>query len=154
MCRFMEEVAATSASPLTAEDAHVQVHHYLATSAAQHKVTDLLARYGSAQPKMTFLPSFSYVLPADVVVSPECKHDLSSILEAHYDPGIETSHTGPDIALGYKKGGLPLVLAHNTPNNSLATLWARSDSSSPRYMQDKHMWPLFPRRQRHSDARP
>ena len=100
-----------------------------------------------------FIPSFSYVLPADIVVASATHPDLAALLERRYDPGIETTHTGRDIALGYKQCGLPLVLDHNTPNNSVATLWARSDPKAEKYDKDNHMSPLFPRRQRHSDVR-
>jgi hypothetical protein len=94
------------------------------------------------------------VLPEDVVIASANLPDLAALLEERYDPGIETSHTGKDIALGYKKCGLPLVLDHNTPNNSVATLWARSDPKAANHDPYKHMSPLFPRRQRHSDVRP
>jgi hypothetical protein len=42
----------------------------------------------------------------------------------YYDAEIEDPHTGQDIQLGYKSCGLPLILAHNSPNNSLSMLWS------------------------------
>lgn len=154
--RFMDELSATADRPLTSKDAHIQVHHYLATKAASAKVTDLLAKYRAQQADMRFIPSFSYVLPSDVVVSAQSHPEIAGLLQGRYDPSIENSHTEDDggIALGYKQGGLPLVLDHNTPNNSLATFWARSNPKAKNYSANNHMWPLFPRRQRHSDARP
>ena len=130
-----------------------QVHHYLAAKAASIKVSSLLERFQAQSSGMRFIPSFSYVLPDDVVVASATHPELAALLERRYDRGIETTHTGPDIALGYKQCGLPLVLDHNTPNNSVATLWARSDPTAENYDKDKHMAPLFPRRQRHSDVR-
>lgn len=152
--RFMEELSEKPDQPLTSADAHVQVHHYLATATASSKVTSLLSQYQKQQSSMHFLPSFSYVLPPEVVVTADSYPEISQLLTGRYDPSIETTHTGEGIALGYKQGGLPLVLAHNTPNNSLATFWAISNPKAPNYVADNHMWPLFPRRQRHSDARP
>lgn len=153
--RFMQEVASAAGEiPLISEDVHVQVHHYLASQAAKDNVTQRLAAYASVHPARRFIPSFSYVLPQEVVISAETHPDLVALLVGNYDPGIETMHTGTDIALGYKDGGLPVVLEHNTPNNSLATLWAASVTTSPKHQPSKLMSPLFPRRQRHSDVRP
>jgi len=152
--RFIEEVDKTrNKAPLITDDAHIQVHHYLASKAASIKVSGLLERFQAQSSGMCFIPSFSYVLPDDVVVASTTHPDLAALLEKNYDPGIETTHTGPDIALGYKQCGLPLVLDHNTPNNSVATLWARSDPKAEKYNKDNHMSPLFPRRQRHADVR-
>lgn len=152
--RFIEEVDRTrEQAPLITGDAHIQVHHYLASKAASIKVSGLLERFQAHLSGMRFIPSFSYVFPDDVVIASTTHPDLTAVLEKCYDPGIETTHTGPDIALGYRQCGLPLVLDHNTPNNSVATLWARSDPKAERYDKDNHMSPLFPRRQRHSDVR-
>lgn len=152
--RFIKEVDKTrEKAPLITDDAHIQVHHYLASKAANIKVSALLERFQAQSAGMRFIPSFSYVLPDNVVVTSTTRPDLAAFLEKSYDPGIETTHTGQNIALGYKQCGLPLVLDHNTPNNSVATLWARSDSKAEKYDKDNHMSPLFPRRQRHSDVR-
>lgn len=151
--RFIQEVERTRATaPLVTDDAHIQVHHYLASTAASINVSDLLTRYQTTLNGVRFIPSFSYVLPPDVVIDSSANPDLTALLEGRYDPGIQTTHTGR-VALGYKECGLPLVLDHNTPNNSVATLWARSDPKAEKYEKDKHMSPLFPRRQRHSDVR-
>jgi hypothetical protein len=153
--RFMQEVAPLAdEDPLISADVHVQVHHYLASHTAKDNVTQRLAAYAAMHPTLRFIPSFSYVLPQGIVISVESHSELAALLMGRYDPGIETKHTGTDIALGYKDGGLPLVLDHNTPNNSLATLWAASETRSPKHQPDKLMSPLFPRRQRHSDVRP
>ncbi len=152
--RFIQEVDKTrDDAPLITGDAHIQVHHYLASKAASINVSDLLERFQATVTGIRFIPSFSYVLPEDVVVASAAHPDLAALLEKRYDPGIETTHTGR-VALGYKQCGLPLVLDHNTPNNSVATLWARSDTKAEQYDKDNHMSPLFPRRQRHSDVRP
>ena len=153
--RFLEEVEKTrDDAPLITRDAHIQVHHYLASKAAATKVSGLLECLQAQSSGMRFIPSFSYVLPEHIVITSAADPDLALLLEKRYDPGIETNHTGPDIALGYKQCGLPLVLDHNTPNNSVATLWARSDPKAKQYDKENHMSPLFPRRQRHSDVRP
>jgi hypothetical protein len=67
------------------------------------------------------------------------------ILSEYYDPAIENIHTGKDIWMGFKDCSIPLVLEHNTPNNSIALLWAESDGEEGAHA----MKPLFRRRQRH-----
>lgn len=154
--RFMEESATGGEdTQLISSDAHVEVHHYLASDTARQNVTRLLGEYGEQHPEMSFVATFTHVLPADIVVTAHQGSQIVELLQKRYDPSIETKHTERGIALGYKQGGLPLVLDHNTPNNSLATLWARSDpSNKEKYDAASHMWPLFPRRHRHSDVRP
>ncbi|HEY9760691.1 MAG TPA: hypothetical protein V6C97_36365 [Oculatellaceae cyanobacterium] len=60
------------------------------------------------------------------------------LLEKYYDASIETEHTGC-VKYGYADCALPIVLSHNTPNNSVYLLWAESDKVKP----------LFPRVSRH-----
>jgi hypothetical protein len=60
----------------------------------------------------------------------------------YYDAGvIEDKHTGNNIQLGYMSCALPLVLAHNCPNNSLSMLWS--------YEHSEKFEGLFPRIPRH-----
>jgi len=68
--------------------------------------------------------------------------EMVAIIEKYYDPSIEDQHTkvgGTDLKYGFSGCGLPLVLGHNTPNNSLALLWADTGQ----------MRGLFPRVSRH-----
>jgi hypothetical protein len=69
--------------------------------------------------------------------------DFETLLNAYYDPTIEDEHTQKggtdDLKYGFAGCGLPLVLSHNTPNNSLYLLWAGS----------KKVRALFPRVSRH-----
>ena len=48
-----------------------------------------------------------------------------------------------DSKYGFAACGLPLVLHHNTPNNSIALLWS---------YEDAEYRGLFPRIQRHKEA--
>lgn len=60
------------------------------------------------------------------------------LLEKYYDSSIETEHTG-SVKFGYADCALPIVLSHNTPNNSAYLLWAESEKIKA----------LFPRVSRH-----
>lgn len=68
---------------------------------------------------------------------------MIDVIKKYYDASVEDEHTkkgGSDLRFGFAAGGLPLVLHHNTPNNSIFLLWVE-DSESVR--------PLFPRVSRH-----
>lgn len=63
--------------------------------------------------------------------------------EKYYDASVEDEHTdkgNSDLKFGFAAGGLPLVLHHNTPNNSIFLLWAEGSET---------VRPLFPRVSRH-----
>lgn len=60
----------------------------------------------------------------------------------YYDKNlIEDIHTDTNVKLGFSECSLPLVLAHNTPNNSIPLLWS--------YDYSKIFKGLFPRIPRH-----
>jgi hypothetical protein len=62
---------------------------------------------------------------------------IADICERYYRPEFGDEHTG-NVMFGYDSCGLPLVLHHNTPNNSLYFLWSRKWTN-----------PLFARFERH-----
>ncbi|MBI4937621.1 MAG: hypothetical protein HY846_05300 [Nitrosomonadales bacterium] len=139
--------------PELADQCHIQVHHYLASTKARDAVEDALPKLQETMPRFSCKASYSWVFSAepDVVMGPASDAELLAWINGHYDPSIQTSHNcvdGKSIALGYKQCGLPIVLEHNTPNNSIALIWAESrpDSKSPHIMR-----PLFPRTDRHID---
>lgn len=67
---------------------------------------------------------------------------IIELIRKYYDPFAKDRHPewDGDVPFGYKDGGLPLVIHHNTPNNSIFLLWAE-DSDAVK--------PLFPRVSRH-----
>jgi hypothetical protein len=73
-------------------------------------------------------------------------HAFAALIEKYYDPEIFDVHMQkgqtPDGKYGYADCGLPLVLHHNTPNNSLAILW---------FYEKCTIRGLFPRVQRHRE---
>lgn len=124
----------------------LHVHHHLASSQAEDQIEQDLRKFAAACPEFRYQTSYSYVLPPDIVINDSyADADLVKLLTSWYDKGIEDDHTKEDIWFGYKRCGLPLVLEHNSPNNSVALLWASSKSGA-----SPHMKPLFARRKRHS----
>ena len=70
------------------------------------------------------------------------KDFVENLIEKYYDNQIEDRHTGKDLKLGFSRCALPLVLHHNTPNNSIALLWSYED-------ENFDLCGLFPRVKRH-----
>lgn len=74
----------------------------------------------------------------------EDESNFLELIEKYYDPKIETDATrvggSNDVKFGFSKCALPLVLHHNTPNNSIALLWSHD------YLKIRG---LFPRISRH-----
>ena len=111
-------------------DWRLHIHHYIATERAkQHMVQSEKERRVAAKGK-AWLPvidySFGTILGHDLSISSETHEDFWRLLESHYNPAIQTKHTdkggAENIANGYGGCGLPLILEHNTPNNSVALL--------------------------------
>lgn len=76
---------------------------------------------------------------------------LLSDCDWFFDPILTDEHKGA-AKRGYKDAALPLVLTHNTPNNSVSPLWADSSAS----MDENALYrrALFPRFERHHADRP
>jgi hypothetical protein len=141
---------------ITDPGCELQVHHLMGTPKAQAHLnengqafqkdkTDRNAWIGS----LHF--TFSHLLGSEVPLVPERAADAAfcALTQKYYNDGIETEHTlkggVKHMGLGYAGCALPVVLDHNTPNNSVALLWAQTDSTDGKIA----MRPLFRRRQRH-----
>lgn len=91
-----------------------------------------------------------HALPSAVSVRRGAGDVLARLIEheAYYDPVIHDRHMrmggSPDSRYGYADCGLPLVLGHNTPNNSLSILWSYEHTG---------FRGLFPRIRRHKETR-
>lgn len=87
-------------------------------------------------------------LSKDTCLLPEEDSEILELCENddYYDAdSLEDKHTkqgGKEVRHGFGGCRLPLVLSHNTPNNSLALLWAYEDAS---------FRGLFPRVPRHKE---
>lgn len=118
---------------------------YLATQQAFESLTQ---RLGELLPK-EWPPcqlSVVHVLDHSIRVTPERDGEFDDLLAKYYDSSIMDRHLkkgGADVIHGYAECSLPLVLSHNTPNNSVHLLWAgKSDLKTK---------PLFPRVSRHRE---
>jgi hypothetical protein len=150
LVRFWDEVKPHLATHF-AEGWGLGVHHYVGSHGAARRVEESDRRLRNARPESWF-PSveftFGMTLPSTTVLDPGRDAAFLALADAHYDPSIETRHTavgGGTVVRGFGECALPLVLEHNTPNNSMALLWAESSGAGGRHP----MRPLFRRRQRH-----
>jgi hypothetical protein len=158
LCRFLESLAAAKDDGVNvvSADWHLCVHHYLATEKASEAVPSTIEKAQSRLNLKTPKISFGAIIPASDGIDPNRPKDaaIAALTQRYYNASIQTSHTDKGgvkhLGLGYAGCAIPLVLDHNTPNNSLAILWAEADAGLVDGVQQPEMRPLFRRRQRHS----
>jgi hypothetical protein len=84
------------------------------------------------------------LIPAKIKLSRGGPEEFTQLIEKYYDPAIFDVHMQKgktkDGKYGYADCGLPVVLQHNTPNNSVAILW---------FYEHCNVRGIFPRVQRH-----
>lgn len=88
-------------------------------------------------------------LPDSIRITPEADPDIASLLDKYYHDALNDRKSygvgGKSIKYGYSDCALPLILHHNTPNNSLFLLWKEGFSDRP------YRKPLFGRFERHRE---
>jgi hypothetical protein len=127
-------IATESLLSLVSDRAKMYFCPLLATEYAQQRIDPLLKRLPSPLDRLELLSAAT--VSNDVRILPRTS-EIANVCEAYYSPGIGDEHTG-DVKFGYDSCGLPLVLHHNTPNNSIYLLWSRKWND-----------PLFVRYERH-----
>jgi len=146
LIKFHDSV--TTAPEVFAPDFHLRVHHLIGTEQARDGAISNDLRAARELDGWFHDVSFSFgaILPNSIRVVDE---SLLALCDNYYDTDLETSHTRRsgvnDMKRGYGGCALPLVLSHNTPNNSLPLLWADTTGAGGHRMR-----PLFRRRNRHS----
>ncbi len=145
--------------PLLDEDWELCIHHYVASTYAVGQIQSNLdeaktAFAGKNWAKRVHV-SFGLILPEQLPIDTEANQykDFIALTDKYYDPAIETEATlvggKKHLGLGYGGCALPVILDHNTPNNSVALLWAETEGEKGDDDATPAMRPLFRRRQRH-----
>lgn len=164
LCKFLASLhdAVEQSVSVVSPGWELCVHHYLGTERAARDIPAReQAALASGSNEVRLERASHYTFGAKVaqevcISSSNPNHaSLVALTQNYYNPKIETDHTKvggvKHLGLGYGACGLPLILHHNTPNNSLALLWAEEpagqDATSPPL---REMRPLFRRRQRHT----
>jgi len=92
------------------------------------------------------------LIPNRQLVDPESA--FADICRRYHDPYVDDAiKSGADsasAALGFRESRLPLVLSHNTPNNSVGILWA---NTAEELRSERRFTALFPRHERHKADR-
>ncbi|MCP9491574.1 MAG: hypothetical protein MSC31_17120 [Solirubrobacteraceae bacterium MAG38_C4-C5] len=132
------------ANGLVAENVDVTIILYVASEQARWHVQETIA----VSPLPAWELRIAQELPAWVRVN-EQDQALAELAERYYDEVLTDEHKGR-AALGYADCALPVVLSHNTPNNSVSLLWA--DTTQEPGGLDRRA--LFPRYERHHRDRP
>jgi hypothetical protein len=85
-------------------------------------------------------------VPRKIKMTRGSHEQFTKVIEKYYDPEVFDLHMQKgkteDAKYGYADCGLPVVLHHNTPNNSIAILW---------FYEQCVVRGLFPRVQRHKE---
>ena len=128
------------------------VHHYISSKRSEDKVHELDAALRQELGDSGWFADMEFsqgmCLEDEFPVTASSHPEFASLIQDYYDPSIESEHMrkgGENARYGFGKCGLPLVLDHNTPNNSIALLWAETEGENGQHA----MRPLFRRRQRH-----
>ena len=100
---------------------------YVASEQARAYIAPAIADLGFAKGTV----EFEVVHQLDPTTRLDDDDDAEMLALAHqaryYDPDVDDEHGkvgGTTKQLGFADGRLPLVLSHNTPNNSMYLLWA------------------------------
>ena len=133
----------------------LHIHHYLSTAQAKAALAERTADANAQWSDKTFgsiSVHESSLLPASLKLRPGQDDGVLALCEKYYDHGLYlrlVEHAGEaeqkDLKLGYADCALPLILEHNTPNNSIPLLWAETEGGE----HGPAMCPLFRRRDRH-----
>lgn len=154
--RFWDDVSKDGiANEVFEDDWKLCVHHYISTTQSEMTIMQRDADIRSALSADGWFRAIEFsagmLFPSDYAVTPSTHRQFGELIQTYYDDDIMSKNEhmkkgGEDARYGFGKCGLPLVLEHNTPNNSLALLWAETNGEAGKHA----MRPLFRRQQRHS----
>lgn len=136
------------AADMAAPEYTVDVVLYTASETAQDALCGQLANAGLDNWSLSVVQ----IIPSTHLVDPSSA--FAELCRRHHDPivddKVKTDAASNTAALGFRDSRLPLVLSHNTPNNSVGVLWENT-AEDPR--SSKGFTPLFPRHERHKADR-
>lgn len=134
-----------NAGLVSIESADIHIIIYVSTKKALDVIKDRLSKFNLVH-KTECKIAAVHVLDDNIKVSQEHDSEFDKLLVKYYDSQIMDKHLmkgGPDVIHGYAGCSLPLILTHNTPNNSVYLLWANKPGLRTRA--------LFPRVSRHRE---
>ncbi|UWU25942.1 hypothetical protein N2601_33275 (plasmid) [Rhizobium sp. CB3060] len=137
-----------------ADNYRLHIHHYVSTDQARialrDRVTDACANWEEKSFADVDI-SEGCLLPSRLRLGQPDDAAMLKLCEDYYDDQLylrlkkHCDEAGQShMKFGYADCAIPLVLEHNTPNNSLSILWAETSGKLGHAME-----PLFRRRDRH-----
>ena len=136
------------------ENYALHIHHYVSTTQAHEALLERTERANREWSDRTFGSidvTQGTLLPASLKLTAGRDDAIIALCEKYYNHDLYLrliEHAGEaeqsDLKMGYADCALPLILEHNTPNNSIPLLWAETTGENGHAMQ-----PLFRRRDRH-----
>lgn len=125
----------------------VQVLLYTASERARDVLRERIAQAG-----LGWGLDVVQLIPDGNLVDPGS--DFAAVCRRYHDPyvddRIKSGAASASAALGFRDSRLPLVLSHNTPNNSVGILW---ENTAEELASAVRFTPLFPRHERHKADR-
>lgn len=136
------------------ESFDLHIHHYISSAQAKKNLNDRLTAAEAWEQRTygNWSISEGLLLPPTLPLSSTTDGAMMNLCTKYYDNRLferlkkhceENGQT--TMAFGYADCALPIVLEHNTPNNSIPLLWADTDGQSGAHP----MRSLFHRRDRH-----
>lgn len=110
-------------------DLHICIVLYMATDQARSHLAGLLENLSSGT-DIRWSIEVIQSLTSQVCLQEGEDTEFLSLVDRYYDPSAEDDHTrkgGTDVKRGFAGCSLPVVLTHNTPNNSIFLLWANPE---------------------------
>lgn len=133
----------------------LHIHHYISSHQARQNLGKKLAladREWKEKSFGTYSITEGLILPATLPLSHPADAATLALCDKYYDHALfrrlerHCREAGMDnMKLGYACCALPVVLEHNTPNNSIPILWAETVGDDGAHAME----PLFFRRDRH-----
>ncbi|MDE0269194.1 MAG: hypothetical protein OXI96_09245 [Acidimicrobiaceae bacterium] len=139
--KFKRRLERLAKQSLVEADASVNVLLYIASSQATDHVKSTLE-----EAKLDWQLHVIHKIPSKSCVQESTA--FAKLCHKYYDPSTKDEHKS-ETQLGYSGCALPLVISHNTPNNSVCLLWAETGTESPA----RNRRALFPRYERHHKDR-
>ncbi len=130
------------------DNCEVYLCHLLSTVKAKNHIESHINKLSSNHLKNLSVQPAAILDESVSITSPNnaSSKEIKGLCEKYYQKRMEDEHTGK-VLFGYQDCGLPVVLHHNTPNNSIYPLWNRK--AMERTESNPSFTPLFIRYERH-----
>lgn len=143
--QFLQTMEKETDSLFDFNDFHIGIILYCGTNQARQHIQKLMEEVIGLR-KIQFSIHIVHLFKESFKLNIEENRDFIEIMKKNYNPNILDEHyvigKHSNPYLGFDECALPLIMSHNTPNNSLPILW---------YEEPQKNHGLFPRISRHGE---